>query len=296
MCIIKRIIMLTIFTPTYNRAYILGQLYKSLCDQTCKDFEWLIVDDGSDDETMEVVKNFMQEFSFPIRYYKTPNGGKHRAINYGVQKANGQAFFIVDSDDALPKDSVETILAYFKQIEHDDDFAGISGLREYFGDKGIIGGVKDFGVIDTDMISIREKYHVKGDMAEVFKTSVLKEYPFPFFEGEKFMTEGVVWSRIAKKYKMRYFYKGIYQCEYLEDGLTKSIRRQYRNSPLGAMLAYSSFMRQKRSLKTQVINAINYWRYTWNYKKNRPKNLCPPFWAYLFFPFGVFFYLRDNKN
>ena len=99
-------IIITVFTPTYNRAYMIDKLYDSLCLQTCKDFEWIVVDDGSVDNTEELIQNFIQENKIHIVYYKQKNQGKHIAINKGVELAKGELFFIVDSDDILPKDSL----------------------------------------------------------------------------------------------------------------------------------------------------------------------------------------------
>ena len=101
---------ITVFTPTYNRAHLLPRLYKSLCAQTCKDFEWVIVDDGSVDDTKSIIDGFINDNSITIRYFCQENGGKHRAINRGVKEAKGNLFFIADSDDTLPEKSIETVL------------------------------------------------------------------------------------------------------------------------------------------------------------------------------------------
>ena len=108
--------MITVFTPTYNRAYCLGNLFNSLCSQTYTDFEWLIVDDGSTDNTKSLVEGFCCNSNINIRYVYQKNGGKHRAINRGVAEARGELFFIVDSDDTLPGDSLETISVYAQGI------------------------------------------------------------------------------------------------------------------------------------------------------------------------------------
>ena len=127
-------------------------------------------------------------------------------------------------------------------------------------------------------------------MAEVWKTSVLKEFPFPEFEGEKFVTEAVVWNKIAKKYKLRYFNKNIYICEYLDDGLTKNIRRHHRNSPKASQLFYSEIIKDNRFDNiTRIKSAINFWRYSIN---TIGKNSIP-LWVFLFYPIGVLFYLKD---
>ncbi len=289
------IMKLTIFTPTYNRAYILPKLYNSLKNQSNLEFEWLIVDDGSSDNTEELVKSFLAEHVLDIRYYKKENGGKHRAINYAVNLAKGNFFFIVDSDDYLPQDSVSIILNYISQIEYFEDFAGVSGNRCY-PDGSVVGGDVSYDVLDTDTVSIREKYHVKGDMAEIWRTSILRQYPFPEFPGEKFMTEGIVWSEISRKYILRYFNQNIYICDYLQDGLTKNIRKHHRKSPLGSMYIYAKYMKDERySIMNRIKSAINYWRYTIPFKGKRDGEFSPVWWSYVFYPVAIFFYYKDLK-
>lgn len=288
--------MITVFTPTYNRGYIIQQLYNSLILQSYKDFEWLVIDDGSTDDTEELFKSFIAERKIKIYYSKVKNGGKHRAINKGLELAQGNFFFIVDSDDYLPSNALERVSFFTKQIESEDAFAGVSGLRIY-PDGRKVGGEAKYTTLDTDSISIREKFHVKGDMAEVFKTEILKQYPFPEFDGEMFISEGTVWSRIAQKYNLRYFYEGIYICDYLEDGLTKSIRKHHRNSPKGTMLFYNEMIRQKRNgLKKRLIAAVNYWRYTIKYKGERAGELAPIGWSYCCYPLGLLFYYIDIRK
>ena len=222
--------MITIFTPTYNRAYSLPRLYESLKKQTYNNFEWVLVNDGSTDNTDEVVKPWLNDNIITINYIKQKNGGKHRAINKGIEAAKGDYFFIVDSDDFLPEDSLELVQQHIEEIKNDTTFAGVCGTKCYPNNQRV-GGAFPYEILDTDSVSFRIVHKIKGDMAEVWKTSVLKEFPFPEFEGEKFVTEAVVWNQIAKKYKLRYFNKNIYICEYLDDGLTKNIRRHHRNSP-----------------------------------------------------------------
>lgn len=259
--------MITILTPTYNRAYILSKLYNSLCNQTSRDFEWLIVDDGSTDNTQSLINNYIKEDKVHIRYIKQENGGKHRAINTGLKEANGELFFIVDSDDSLTNFAVEWISKTAKDIMQDETFAGISGTRIYpNGHK--IGGDDDFGTIDANAIDIRTKHFVTGDLAEVFKTEVLRKYPFPEFEGEKFCPEALVWNRIAKKYKLRYVNCGIYICEYLSDGLTASIVRQRLNSPKASMTFYSEQHHSVVPFSIKLRSAINFHRFSPNIWSN----------------------------
>lgn len=252
---------ITVFTPTYNRVYCLENLYKSLLRQTNRDFEWLIVDDGSSDGTERLVEKWKMDNHLPITYIKTLNGGKHRAINKGVTLARGKYFFIVDSDDYLTDDAIEIVFFYGLQVENNDSFAGVCGLR-IFPDGKIIGGEVSFEVLDLSSVEYREESKRKGDMAEIFKTEVLKLYPFPEFPGENFIKESVVWNRISLKYKLRYFNKAIYVCDYLQDGLTRSIRRHLKNNPLGNMLANKELAGMKVRFITKVKAGINYWRYS----------------------------------
>lgn len=282
---------ITIFTPTYNRAYTLERLYESLCTQTVHGFEWIIVDDGSTDNTEQLVKRFISESKLTISYIKQPNSGKHCAINRGIEMARGDWFFIVDSDDYLPANSVELILLYVEQITIDESFAGVSGLRCYPNGRKV-GGAVTYDVLDTDSVSFRVRYHVRGDMAEIWRTSLLRQYPFPMFRNERFMSEGIVWNAIAKKYKLRYFNKNIYTCDYLPDGLTRNVRRHHRQSPQGSMLVYATISRDARyGLKRRTIAAVNYWRYTICFRGKRCVQLS--LWGFILYPLGLFFYCLD---
>lgn len=251
---------LTVFTPVYNRAYIISQLYDSLCRQTVKDFEWLVVDDGSSDEIDELMDRFQADGKIEIRFIRQTNGGKHTAINRGVREAKGQFFMIVDSDDYLTDDAVEWIIETSAQIDNDLRFAGLSGIRIH-PDGRKIGGGNDFGVIDASALDIRLKHGVVGDLAEVFKTDILRNYPFPVVEGEKFCPEAMVWNRLADKYMLRFCHKGIYVCEYLSDGLTAKITRMRRNSPRTSMTYYSELFHRPIATIWKLKAAINFWRF-----------------------------------
>ena len=227
---------LTICTPTYNRKHILVNLYKSLKKQTVFDFEWLIIDDGSEDGTEELVNSSIKlDNQFDMYYYKCNNGGKHRAINKALDIAKGKMFFIVDSDDYLTEDAVEKIIKYESTLPKEEKFAGIA-FSKGFEDKTLVGTTFKGEFVDATSIE-RRKYNILGDKAEIFYTSVLKENKFPEFEGEKFITEAVVWNRIAKKgYKIRWFQDIIYICEYRDDGLTKLGYTKFKESPKGLLL------------------------------------------------------------
>lgn len=226
--------MITIFTPIYNRAYIIGNLYASLLHQTCYDFEWLIVDDGSTDDVASIIYPWIEEtHPFKIRFYRQENRGKHCAINDGVKLAKYEIFFIVDSDDFLEDDAVETILQYWGGIEVNSQYAGISGLRRNKNGT-VIGGRPDFKeYVDATNLE-REKFGLQGDKAEVFKTELLRKFPFPEYENERFITEAVIWDKIAYEgYKIRWINKSFIICDYLQDGLTAKGEQLFYDNPKG---------------------------------------------------------------
>lgn len=214
--------MITIFTATYNRAYILHELYASLCNQTTFDFEWIIVDDESTDNTEEIVNNWKtKESRFKIIYIKQNHGGKHRALNKSLDLASGEFFFIVDSDDSLTINAIEMINEWSRSISKIKDIAAVSGLK-VSNDGAIWGGLPHISYKYIDATNFeRRKYKLTGDKAEVYKTQILRQHKFPEFNGEYFVTEDVCWLNIAYEgYKIRWFNNPIYIAEYLNDGLT----------------------------------------------------------------------------
>ena len=244
---------ITVFTPTFNRGYIISNLYNSLCKQSFKDFEWVVIDDGSVDNTKEIFDDILNnDNSFDIRYIKTENRGKHRAINKGVELAKGELFFIVDSDDYLPENSLEIIDKVEKSIEGKSSFCGVCGIKSY-DVKNNVGSTFEGDYLDITCLE-RPKYNINGDKAEVFYTNILKMYPFPEFEGEFFLTECVVWDKIAYDgFKMRFFNETVYFCEYLEDGLSRNKFDIYKVNPRGQGLYLF------QSAKYQKIKGLEKW-------------------------------------
>lgn len=236
--------MVTIFTPTYNRGYIIGDLYRSLKRQTAKAFEWVVVDDGSTDGTEEMFHRWMEEENaFPIIYQKFPHGGKHRAFNAAVSLARGNIFMPVDSDDYLSDHAVEKVIFWMATVLDDSSFAGIAGLRAHF-DGTVVGGS---GIDDRksylDATNLeRTALDLDGDKAEAYKTDVLRRYPFPAFDGEDFVSEGTVWNAIAKDgLKLRWYREAVYYCEYREDGLSHQGLDLFFRNPLGWIAYIASF-------------------------------------------------------
>ena len=228
---------ITVFTPTFNRAYIIENLYRSLQRQSYRDFEWLIVDDGSTDETDAVIAKWQKEGNdFPIRYYKKENGGKCRAINYGVDRAEGLLFFNVDSDDYLLDDALEKIARWESELPKDKKFCGVVG---------------NLGTSPTETpntpwpepyrdANLLERYSeytdrpIDGERAWVFYTDIQKAYKYPEFEGENFITPAVTWNRMAHDgYLVRIYDDIIWVYEYQPDGLTMSGNKRFLDRPQG---------------------------------------------------------------
>ena len=262
---------ITILTPTYNRGYIINNLYESLLRQSDYDFKWLIVDDGSTDNTKELIGNFIEENKIQIKYIKKYNGGKHTALNYGLKYVDTPLVMIVDSDDKLSDDAVSKIKKIDLTYSQDDRVAVYSFLRCYSNGKEIVKNKNDLFI--SDYIEYRIKKNNPGDMAEVFKTDVLRRYPFPEFKNEKFLSEDVVWIEIAKKYKTVFVNIPIYECEYLSDGLTANDKRVKFESPLGSMLRGKQLMYRKCGILANVKGAIIYDCYKWKLKKEIPDQL-----------------------
>lgn len=289
---------LTIFTPTYNRVKLIDRLYKSLLKQTCYDFEWVVVDDGSTDGTDQYFAQ-LEGDPFSIVYKKKQNGGKCSAINMGVELAKGDYFFIVDSDDFLVPDAVSIIVRKFDPIFTIHSFGAIAFLRCY-PDNSCIGGEVNYEELDSDFFSYRNMLHYKGDRAEVIKTSVMREFPFPIYVGENFLSESTIWNRIAKKYKCRYFNDKIYVCEYQKDGLSGSSSRLFNNNPKGSMLFYKEQYLDSLTFKQKIISCSLFWRFSFltdyrNYPELKPIISMYPY--LLFYPIYLlirFFYHRRN--
>lgn len=194
------------------------------------------MDDGSTDNTQQYFTEICKSNNpFKITYFRQENGGKHRAINNGVQLAHGKLFFIVDSDDYLTDDAVQKLITWLLQLDNSKKWAGISGARGYSLDNQIGGVYESLPYVDAKN-NERWKYNLYGDKAEAYFTEVLKSYPFPEIEGENFITEEVVWNKLAiDGYYLRWYKDIIYICDYLEDGLTKSGDAIFIKNPRGVL-------------------------------------------------------------
>lgn len=213
--------MFTVFTPTFNRAVDLGYQYQSLLKQTYKDFEWLVVDDGSTDNTEEVINGFIAENKIKINYIKKENGGKNSCINIGVNAANGDLFLLIDSDDWFTDNAFSIYKSKWDRIKDDENIAGMVGLSlNQNGD--IIGTPFPWEEKAIHFSEIYNKYNIKGDKAVAYKTHILKQYPFPVKKGIVYVMENVVYDAMDYKYKMLTFNEKIEYKNYNPDGMSKN--------------------------------------------------------------------------
>lgn len=268
---------ITVFTPTFNRAYILQNLYRSLQRQSLRSFEWLIIDDGSTDHTRQLVKLWQQDGNdFPIRYYKQENGGKCRAINRALDLAEGKLFFTVDSDDYLTDDALEKVDNWFKSLAGNDKIKGIVANRGFSSDETLNyifpELYKDCTLLDMYDFPIGKNAAGNGERAFIFYTDFHRQYKYPEFENEKFMTEAVAWNRMAHDgYQMRFYNDIIWIFEYREDGLTKSGSQVFIDNPCG----YGLWLKEKSDFLNESFIQKLQMHYTfacdlrrfWNVKK-----------------------------
>ena len=251
---------LTIHTASYNRAYILGKAYESLKAQTCKDFEWIISDDGSSDNTEELVKSWQQENNgFEIIYSKLPHVGFPRALNDGIRLSNTEWFMMLDSDDYLMPETVETLIPWLEEIKELDKMAGIGVTRCYPDGSFMKNQVPmidpKLGYVDASN-SDRAKYKLNMDCFEVNRTKLLRKYPFQYWPTEEYAPPALNYNAMSLDgWKWRWRIGKLYICEYLQYGLTKS-NKKVKNNPMGYAMMYNQDLLRFKSFKAQCYNAI----------------------------------------
>lgn len=245
--------MITVLTPTYNRAHLLENAYKSLINQTSNKFEWLIIDDGSNDNTKEIVNSFIKEKKINIRYIYKENGGKHTALNLGTKEAKGELILILDSDDYLDKDAIKLPLKYWEKYKKNKKLCGMMFLKKIENPK--YKNIK-FEECISNMIEFKYNKNILADMCEVMRTDILRKYPYPTFENERFLSEVIVTGEIAKKYDMAYIPIEIYYAKYLDDGLSQNWMKLVIKNPLGARANNLLFMSKEFKFKIRLKNCI----------------------------------------
>lgn len=288
----------TIFTSTYNRAYTLTRLYESLCAQTEKSFEWLIIDDGSTDNTKELIKNFISEKKILIRYFKQNNSGKHIAHNRALKEAKGEFFIILDSDDYLTDNALEILLRYKEKISEQNTIVGIIALCADQNNE-LVGSKFPVDKIEMNYLDIYYKHNIRGDKCIVHLTDIYKQFEFPCFPEEKFMSEGLIHGRLALKYNLLCLNEILKRIEYRADGLTNSAWKIGIQNPQGLYLwnkELSYFLKQPSFILTLKIYAriIRFALWSGISFQDQLKEMNSKVYYLVAFPIGLALFMRDK--
>lgn len=246
----------TIFTPTYNREKTLLRLYESLLNQNSNDFEWLIVDDGSTDNSKEVIKRFQAEDKIKIRYIYQKNQGKSAAYNLGVKNAKYNLFFCVDSDDFVGNNVINQIQKVNEIIFDKMNVVGIMGYK-----KNISLNKKNTKLINENYLTVSElyrRYHFNDEIALIYKTNILIDYPFPVIEGEKFVPEGYLYDQLDLIGSCYFIKDYIYYYEYQSDGYTNNSINLLKNNINGYILYSKNRLENSLLWQNRVRGAIQY--------------------------------------
>lgn len=280
--------MITVLTPTYNRADLLGDLYKSLISQTDKRFEWLVVDDGSTDHTKKIIDKYQAENKIKIRYVKKSNGGKHTALNVGFSdEILREWVFVVDSDDFLSLDCIEKLCSEIEIIP--SDFNSIRILQRYKESENLRDKYPENFRNYFDLINS----NINSDNADVFRKSALNGFVFPAYDGESFMAESPLYIWLGKKGLTKFMnYEG-YVSEYLEGGLSdNSIKNRHKCFNSTAYIYYNQYMTSELSYKKRLRAATNWWRFRLFKNNFESKNKVP----FLYLPVGFLLFIKDYLN
>lgn len=248
---------LTVFTPTYNRAYTLHLCFESLKRQTSKDFIWLIIDDGSTDYTKELVEKWILEGSIPIQYCFQENQGMHGAHNKAYELIETELNVCIDSDDYMPDDAVNKIVSFWKRYGC-KEFAGIVGLDAKPNGE-IIGTKMPDNLLKTTLTNLYEIYKVKGDKKLVYRTELTKKVPpYPVFPGEKYCPLSYKYILIDQEVPLLIMNEVLCHVEYLEDGSSMNIINQYKKNPKGFSFFRKEAMKHAPTLKDRFRESIHY--------------------------------------
>lgn len=287
---------LTIFTPTYNRAYTLHKCYESLKRQTNKNFKWLVIDDGSTDNTKELILNWQKEADFEIKYIYKKNGGMHTAHNTAYENIDTEINVCIDSDDYMPDDAVEKILKAWEENKA-DDIAGIAGLDSYKSGE-IIGTKFPENLKKSKLFDLYNKYKVKGDKKLVYRTELTKKYKYPEFEDEKYVGLAYKYHKIDENYKLALVNEVFCVVEYMDDGSSKNMLQQYRSNCKGwTFYRLENLKIPNTSLMYKVKESIHYvstslMRKNKSFLKETPYKII----TILSIPMGILLYFYIMKN
>lgn len=284
---------ITIFTPTYNRRSTLIRLYESLLAQTCKDFSWVIVDDGSTDDTEEVVHSWTSDNKLDIVYFKQSNQGKPMAHNKGVELADSELFVCVDSDDYLCPKAIQEILSVWGEARIND--IGIIAFRGT--SNSPITRIKH--IPKGNRTSLKNAYDnlgMVGDTMLIYRTSIICKYRFPKIQGEKFVPEAYLYDKLDSEGNMILFPNVVYISEYLNDGYTRNMYRLLANNPRGYIEFINNRLKIDSSFSCKFFDSIRYVAMAKVINLSIIKHAVYPYISVLAYPFGIImYYLRYKK-
>lgn len=293
--------LITVFTPAYNRAHTLPRTYRSLLRQDCKDFVWLIVDDGSTDNTPELVASWLHaENGFPIQYIRKENGGMHTAHNTAYENIDTELNVCIDSDDELAEGAISHILAVWRQADH-EKYAGIIGLDADMNTGKVIGTQFPEEMKETTLYGFYDAGG-SGDKKLVYRTDIMKSLPpYPVFEGEKYLSLGWKYQLCDQHCKLITTNAVLCNVEYQPDGSSRNMLRQYLRNPKGFAFIRKENMKYIHSVRRNYVDCIHYVSSSIlsgnrHFLKESPKKLL----TVLAIPFGaalsVYIRFRANQN
>lgn len=290
--------MITVFTPTYNRAYCLKNCYESLLRQTSKDFVWLVIDDGSSDNTTELVNSWIEENKIEIKYYRQENQGMHGAHNTAYELIDTELNVCIDSDDYMPDQAIEKITEFWRQYGN-DKVSGIIGLDAYT-DNRIIGTKLPENLQSSTLYDLYYKHGVVGDKKLVYRTELTMQYPYPVFNNEKYVGLAYKYYMLDKQYEILLLNEALCCVEYLPDGSSLNMFNQYRKNPRGFAFYRKELMKLPfTGLSFKFRQAIHYvssslmWK-NWKFLRETPTKPL----TVLAIPFGIllFFYITSKTR
>lgn len=288
--------LISIVTPTYNRNKEIKSLYKSLIKQKNTNFIWIVIDDGSTDDTKKFFDKVINNSPFKVEYYYKKNGGKHTALNIAFKKLKTKLFCIVDSDDTLTNDAIQNVYEVYEQYNSKNVF-GFVYLKGYTINKPVTEKFNKDIFIGNYIKDVTNKMSA-GDRFEIFYSELLSNHQFPIYEGEKFIGEGYFWNDISRNKNLVFINKIIYLCDYLTGGLTMQGRKMRINNSMGGITHALEYIKKDYSIKIRIKNMILYNTYYYFAKsqKKNPEKISVSFLKIICMIPGYFLYLYWNKK
>lgn len=292
----------TIFIPTYNRANTLPRALASIERQSVHDFDVLVVDDGSTDDTVTLVRKWADKQPFAVTYVQQPNLGKHRAHNTALAHIRGQFTVLLDSDDTIHELGLQRLFDAWHSIpeERRPEFAGVEGLCTYMGSGENFGDSFPEDTIDSDHITLYQNLGNRGEKRNAIITEILRKYPYPVFEDEAHIRDSIIWRRMAHHYKFRFFNKVIESINQQSDGLTHNIFTIRMRSPRGFrtyFLEEITINSAGKPFRVRLKDYAKYARYSFHCGMGMAQQMrdIPSCWIYcLALPSAYRGYLRDR--